>query len=135
MFIIERINNESSVQNLKDNITTHSYDLTFTFRPRKIGLYSKIYKNFIIIKDVSEEESHTNSTFISFYGFILKNRYLIGVICPDMLCTLFTMSICITPHEYLEFKFLALAFWIFVYLKDLKEVKFIRNKLFEWLKK
>ena len=135
MFIVEQIDNESSVQNLKDNIIANSYDLKFSFYPRKIGLYSKIYKNLIIIKNISEEESHTNSTFISFYGFILKNKYLIGVICPDFLCTIFVLSICLIPYISIEFKFLALAFWIFVYLKDFKEVKFIRKKLFEWLKK
>ena len=133
MFVIQQINNESSIQNLKDNISSHSYDLTFSFRPRRIGLYSKIYKNFIIIKDVSEEETHTNSTFISFYGFIFNNKYLIGIICPDILLTLLTLIVCITPHEYIAMKFLVLAFWTFVYLKDFQEVKYIRNKLFEWL--
>ncbi len=64
MFIIEQIDNESSVRNFKDNITTHSFDLTFSFRPRKIGLYSKIYKNLIIIKNVSEEEDHGGPIFM-----------------------------------------------------------------------
>ena len=72
MFIIEQINNETAVQNFKNNITSHSYDLTFHSHPRKIGLYSKIYKDLIIIKNVSEKEDRGGPIFMHFYGLIYK---------------------------------------------------------------
>ena len=135
MFIIEQIDNESSIQNFKDNITTHSYDLTFSFRPRKIGLYSKIYKNLIIIKNVSEEEDRGGPIFMHFYGLIFKKRYIIGIICPKMIYTLFTLAICITPYEVISIKIISPIIWFYIYLSNINNGKFIRNKLFEWLRK
>ncbi len=134
MFVIKRINDESLIQHFKFNIITHTYDLKFDFRPRNIGLYSKINWNLIIIKNVSEEEEHGGPVFMHFYGVIFRKKYLLGIICPQMLYTIFTFGLLFIREEYIYFKIIALAIWVYIYLSNINSIRYIYDKIVIWMK-
>lgn len=93
MFVFKRFYDEDLIQHFKSNIIKHTYELKFDFRPRNIGLYSKINRNLINIKNVSEEEDRGGPVFMHFYGIIFKRKYLLGIVCPQILYTIFTFGL------------------------------------------
>lgn len=133
MFLIKRFNDESSIQHLKSNIIAHTYELKFDIYPRKIGLYSKIIRNIISIKNVCEEEDRGGPICLHFYGVIFLKRYLLGIICPQMWYTLLTFGIWFVKDEYFHIKIIALIVWIFICLSNIDSINYIRDKLTRWM--
>ena len=85
-------------------------------------------QNFINIENVSEIETHGSPIFIHFYGVVLKKKYLLGIICPQILYTLLTFGILFTKDEFLWFKIIALIVWIYVYISDIGSINYIYKK-------
>lgn len=133
MFIAKQFNDEALIQRFKSNIKENTYDLKFSIYPRKVGLHSKIIRNLISVKNVCEEEDRGGPICLQFYGVIFKKRYLLGIICPELWYTLVTFGICLIKDEYFYFKIIALLVWLFIYFSNMESIKYIRDKLIEWM--
>ncbi len=134
MFVFKRFYDEDLIQHFKSNIIKHTYELKFDFRPRNIGLYSKINRNLINIKNVSEEEDRGGPVFMHFYGIIFKRKYLLGIVCPQILYTIFTFGLWFFQDEFLYFKIIALIIWLYIYLSNINSIRYIYDKIVRWMK-
>lgn len=133
MFVFKKLYNESTVENLKQNITSNSYESNFFVYPKRMGLHSKINGNLIHITNVSEEQERGGPVYMNFYGLIFKNRYLVGIICPQMLYSLFTFGVCIMADEYAFIKIIALILWIYIYFSNYKSMCYIYDNIVRWI--
>lgn len=133
MFVVKKFYNESTVERLKQNIIANTYESKFLVYPKRIGMHSKINGNLICITNVSEEQERGGPVYMNFYGMICKKKYLIGIICPQMIYSLFTFGVCMITDEYAFIKIIALIIWLYIYLSNSNSMHYIYDNIVKWI--
>ena len=99
------------------------------------GLYSKLGKNTIKILNVENNPSLRGENFnILFYGLLIpwfSKKLLLGWIGPSLIYTIFTLLVVLLPFEYIEFRIIAFAVWIIVYLGNRKKITHLKHLILE----
>lgn len=125
MIIFKIFPNIDAVNDFKNAILSKT-DSCDGCRSRASGLYAKISKHTVTIRDVENNASLRGENFnIAFYGIILSwlsKKFLIGWIGPSFIYTALTILIVMLPFEYLEFRYIALIVWVVVYLTSSKRI-------------
>lgn len=130
MIILKKIPQEVNTNDLKNSILNATKPWMGRYS-RSNGVYSKIKDDQITLISVENDFSlRTGSFNVYFYGKIIKLRkksILIGYAGPSWIYTLLSLLVVISPFEYIYIRFIALIFWIIVYVTDLKKINYLRD--------
>ena len=126
MIVIKRFQNEKDVEGFKEKILEQTYEITKD-DPCRLGIYSKIRKNFIVLKNVSEIRTSGGSPIhMYFFGFficILKKHFLIGAITPIIITMIISIISYISNFNIIIETLVLGTFFYLISLSDIREIK------------
>ena len=130
MIILKKISTEVNKNDFKNSILNETKTWIGGYN-RSNGVYSKIHDDQITLISVENDFSLRTGSFNAyFYGKIIKFRkkcVLIGYAGPSWIYTLFSLLVLISPFEYIYIRFIALFFWIIVYVTDFKRINYLKD--------
>ena len=130
MFVFKIFPNVDKLIKFENNIISMT-DSFENIPYRSSGLFSRIKNFFVTILDIEKDPSLRGANFnISFNGIIIpwiSKKIIFGWIGPSLLYTILTVLIASFPHEYIEFRIIAILVWFIVYLTSIKRIKRLKE--------